>query len=149
MKNTKRMMTMTSHQGRIKLGRTYQILEGSKAVNDYLKVSATEPIFSGVCQVEKATIAGTRSKQTWRAYTEPISILKEFKLATSYFTRNQKRTPYLSAMFPFRANEMAFMNLVVFGTGANKVIPRNFSSIPNPSSTTSTTSTSNSIQSYL
>ena len=41
------------------------------------------------------------------------------------------------------------MNSVVFGTRANKVIPRNFSSIPDPVSTTSTTPTSNSTQSGL
>ena len=44
-------------------------------------------------------------------------------------------------MFPFIANEIAFMNSVVFGTSANNVTPRNFSSIPEPSKTTSTTST--------
>jgi hypothetical protein len=36
---------------------------------------------------------------------------------------------------------MAFMNSVVFGTRANKVTPRNFSSMLEPSRTTSTTST--------
>ena len=56
---------------------------------------------------------------------------------------------HLRAMFPFRANEIAFMNSVVFGTRANRVIPRNFSSIPDPSSTTSTTPTSNSVRSDL
>lgn len=30
-----------------------------RALRSYLKVSATDPIFSGACQVEKATIAGT------------------------------------------------------------------------------------------
>ena len=45
-------------------------------------------------------------------------------------------------MLPFMANDMAFMNSVVFGTSANKLSPRNFSSIPLPASTTSTTSTS-------
>lgn len=48
---------------------------------------------------------------------------------------------YLSEIFPFRANEIAFMNSVVLGTSANKVIPKNFSSIPEPFSTTSTIST--------
>ena len=48
---------------------------------------------------------------------------------------------HLSAMLPFMANEMAFMNSVVFGTSAKRVTPRNFSGIPEPSSTTSTTST--------
>jgi hypothetical protein len=42
-----------------------QILGGGNAEGvgekkaPYLKVSATEPIFSGACQAEKATIAGT------------------------------------------------------------------------------------------
>ena len=36
---------------------------------------------------------------------------------------------------------MAFMNSVVFGTRANSVTPRSFSGIPEPSKTTSTTST--------
>lgn len=49
--------------------------------------------------------------------------------------------PHLSAMLPFMANEMAFMNSVVFGTSAKSVTPRNFSGMPEPSSTTSTTST--------
>ena len=44
-------------------------------------------------------------------------------------------------MFPFMAKDMAFMNSVVLGTSANNVTPRNFSSMPEPSSTTSTTST--------
>ena len=44
-------------------------------------------------------------------------------------------------MFPLRANEMAFMNSVVFGTNAKSEMPRNFSGMPEPSSTTSTTST--------
>ncbi len=44
-------------------------------------------------------------------------------------------------MLPFMANEMAFMNSVVFGTSANRVTPRNFSSMPEPSKMTSTTST--------
>lgn len=48
---------------------------------------------------------------------------------------------HLRAMLPLRANDMAFMNSVVLGTRANKVRPRNFSSIPDPFSTTSTTST--------
>lgn len=45
------------------------------------------------------------------------------------------------AMFPLSANEMAFINSVVFGTRAKRVIPRNFSSMPDPSRTSSTTST--------
>jgi hypothetical protein len=51
---------------------------------------------------------------------------------------------YLSAIFPFRANEIAFMNSVVFGTRANRVTPRNFSSMPEFSKITSTTSTNSS-----
>lgn len=47
----------------------------------------------------------------------------------------------LNAMFPFKANEIAFMNSVVLGTKAKRVMPRNFSSMPEPSNTTSTTST--------
>jgi hypothetical protein len=39
------------------------------------------------------------------------------------------------------ANDMAFMNSVVLGTKANNVTPKNFSGIPDPSKTTSTTST--------
>jgi len=50
------------------------------------------------------------------------------------------------AMFPLRAKDMAFMNSVVLGTRAKIVIPRNFSSIPDPSRTTSTTSTRISVQ---
>lgn len=48
---------------------------------------------------------------------------------------------HLKAMFPFMANDTAFMNSVVLGTSANRVKPKNFSSIPDPSRTTSTTST--------
>lgn len=51
-------------------------------------------------------------------------------------------TTHDKAMLPLRANDIAFMNSVVFGTRANKVIPRNFSSMPEPSRMTSTTSTS-------
>jgi len=63
MRNTDRMIEMTSHRGRIKLEGTCQEL-GTGAVGlgktrSYLKVSATEPILSGACQAEKATIAGT------------------------------------------------------------------------------------------
>jgi len=59
-------------------------------------------------------------------------------------TGNDYSEAHLNDMFPFRANEMAFMNSVVLGTSANRVIPKNFSSIPESCSTTSTTSTSNS-----
>ena len=41
----------------------------------YVNVSATEPILSGKYQLENATIAGIWSRQTCRAYAEPISIL--------------------------------------------------------------------------
>ena len=44
-------------------------------------------------------------------------------------------------MLPFRANDIAFMNSVVFGTKANSETPRNFSGIDAPSSTTSTSFT--------
>lgn len=44
-------------------------------------------------------------------------------------------------MFPLMANEMAFINSVVLGTSAKSVTPSSFSGIPDPSSTTSTTST--------
>jgi hypothetical protein len=47
----------------------------------YLKVSATDPILSGAYQAEKATIAGTWSKQTCRAYAEPISMLKGISIS--------------------------------------------------------------------
>ena len=40
-----------------------------------MKVSATEPIFSGAYQAENATIAGIWSRQTWSAYADPISML--------------------------------------------------------------------------
>ena len=53
---------------------------------------------------------------------------------------------YLRAMLPFMANDTAFMNSVVLGTRANSVTPRNFSSIPDPFSTTSTTFTNISVQ---
>ena len=52
---------------------------------------------------------------------------------------------HLSAIFPLRANEIAFINSVVLGTSANKVIPKNFSSMPESFNTTSTTSISSSI----
>ena len=49
---------------------------GMKAIQaTHVKVSATEPILSGEYQAENATIAGIWSKQTCRAYAEPISIL--------------------------------------------------------------------------
>jgi len=56
-----------------------------------------------------------------------------------------QKSPYLRAMLPFMANDIAFMNSVVLGTSAKSVMPRNFSSIPDPSSTTSTTSTNSSV----
>lgn len=43
----------------------------------HVKVSATEPIFSGAYQAENATIAGIWSKQTCRAYADPISMLRK------------------------------------------------------------------------
>jgi hypothetical protein len=53
---------MTSHRGKIKLGGTRQILVGEATeaykTRQYLKVSATEPIFSGAYHAEKATITG-------------------------------------------------------------------------------------------
>lgn len=61
MRNTERMMEITSHRGKIKLGGTHQMLgeEGTRAQKrQYLKVSATEPIFSGAYHAEKATITG-------------------------------------------------------------------------------------------
>jgi hypothetical protein len=48
---------------------------------------------------------------------------------------------HLREILPCRAKDIAFMNSVVFGTRANRVTPRNFSSIPEPSRTTSTTLT--------
>lgn len=69
-------MEMTSHRGKIKLGGTFQMLVWKSKKGQYLKVSATEPSFSGAYQAEKATIAGIWSKQTCRAYAEPISILR-------------------------------------------------------------------------
>lgn len=42
------------------------------------------------------------------------------------------RNTHLNAIFPFNANEIAFMNSVVLGTRANKVTPRNFSSMAEP-----------------
>lgn len=54
---------------------------------------------------------------------------------------NLKKRTNLNAMFPFRANDIAFINSVVFGTSAKRVIPKNFSSIPDPVRMTSTTST--------
>jgi hypothetical protein len=41
-------------------------------------------------------------------------------------------------MFPFMANEMAFKNSVVLGTSANSVIPKNFSSMLEPTKIEST-----------
>ena len=52
----------------------------------------------------------------------------------------------LRAIFPYMANDIAFINSVVLGTKANRVRPRNFSLIPEPSRTTSTTSTSISVK---
>ncbi len=46
----------------------------------HVKVSATEPIFSGAYQAENATIAGIWSRQTWSAYAEPISMLKRMNI---------------------------------------------------------------------
>lgn len=69
-----------------------------------------------------------------------------------YFTPNQTEAPvskklsYLRAIFPFKANDIAFINSVVLGTNANRVTPKNFSSIPEPSSTTSTTPTRSSVR---
>ena len=51
-------------------------------------------------------------------------------------------------MFPLIAKDIAFMNSVVLGTRAKRVIPRNFSSIPDPLRTTSTTSTRSSEKSH-
>lgn len=53
---------------------------------------------------------------------------------------------YLRAILPLRAKEIAFINSVVFGTSANRVTPRNFSSMPEPCRTTSTTSTRISVE---
>ena len=102
----------------------------------YVNVSETEPIFSGAYQAEKATIAGICNKQTCRAYAEPISILNHL---VKYQPQKQKGETYLRAMFPFKANDIAFINSVVLGTRAKRVHPKNFSSIPDPSGTTSTT----------
>ena len=51
------------------------------------------------------------------------------------------RSTHDKAIFPFIANDIAFINSVVFGTNAKSVNPKNFSSIPDPANTTSTTST--------
>jgi hypothetical protein len=69
----------------------------------------------------KATMAGICRRQTCSAYADPISIL--------------------SAIFPFIAKLIAFRNSVVLGTNANSVMPRNFSSMSEPSRTESTVST--------
>jgi len=62
MRNTERMMEITSHRGKIKLGGTHQMVgeegTGAQKKRQYLKVSATEPIFSGLYHAEKATITG-------------------------------------------------------------------------------------------
>lgn len=77
-----------------------------------------------------------------------VDTLEVHKLNLSPYLRivssrnlNKMLKAHLRAMLPLRANEMAFINSVVFGTRANKVTPRNFSSMPEPSRTTSTTST--------
>lgn len=113
----------------------------------YEKDLATSPILLGSYQAEKATIAGICNKHTWSAYAEPISILQHHSIHNQSAGRMQGRA-HLSAMFPFKANEMAFINSVVFGTRANSVTPRNFSSIPESLRTISTTSTSNSVKFY-
>lgn len=91
-------------------------------------------------------MAGICSKQTWRAYAEPISMLHDIvndRRVSDWirFCASLGKMTHLSAILPFKAKEKAFMNSVVLGTSANKVIPRNFSSIPEPWRTTSTTST--------
>ena len=101
-------------------------------------------MFSGSYQAENATIAGICKRQTCNAYADPISIL-EFALVG---IRDSHIDANLSAMFPFMAKDMAFMNSVVLGTKAKRVIPRNFSSIPEPFKITSTTSTSSSLDKY-
>lgn len=62
MRNTERMMEMTSHRGRIKLESRHQI-PGEELWEDkkkqYLNVPETDPICSGAYHVEKATITGT------------------------------------------------------------------------------------------
>lgn len=63
---------------------------------------------------------------------------------SAYAAHNTRCESHLKEMLPFMANEMAFMNSVVFGTSSKRVTPKNFSSIPEPSRMTSTTSTSSS-----
>ncbi len=47
----------------------------SRTAKTYVKVSATEPILSGAYHAENATMAGICSKQTCKAYADPISML--------------------------------------------------------------------------
>jgi len=98
-----------------------------------LNVSTSSPIRLGSQNALKPTMNGICKRQTCKAYAEPISILgcQIYRCVGTY----------LSAIFPFMANDMAFMNSVVLGMRVNRVNPRNFSSIATPSSTTSTTST--------
>jgi len=55
-------MEITSHRGKIRLGGMHQTLggklQGLEKTRQYLKVSATVPIFSGAYHEEKATITG-------------------------------------------------------------------------------------------
>jgi len=103
----------------------------------YLKVSTSSPIRFGSQKALKPTMNGICNRQTCSAYADPISILPiSFE---SCF--GQGGQTHLSAMFPFMANDMAFMNSVVLGMRVKRVNPRNFSSTATPSRTTSTTST--------
>ena len=138
---------MTSHRGRIRLERTRQIprkelWERKKQIPERLR-DGPHLLRSVPCRKcdHGRDLKQTNLERICRAdlHTEGV------QSATQGTCRSQARTN-LRAMFPCRANEIAFMNSVVFGTRANKVIPRNFSSIPDPSSTTSTTPTSNSTQ---
>lgn len=63
------------------------------------------------------------------------------RLPVSMGEYSKSKDTHLNAILPFMAKDIAFINSVVLGTNANNVTPRNFSSMPEPSRTTSTTST--------
>lgn len=136
-------MAMTSQRGKInlcdKLNQSYQ----NSVVQTNVNVLAMSPTRSGAYTAEKITIAGICNKQTCKAYAEPISILIRIDQISLLILAESSD---LRDIFPFKANEIAFINSVVLGTNAKSVTPRNFSSIPEPLRTTSTTSTKISVR---
>ena len=109
-----------------------------EAKKTHLKVSTSSPIRLGSQKALNPTINGICNRHTCSAYADPISILN---ISRARPDCDRDEGTHLSAILPFMAKDMAFMNSVVLGMRVNKVKPRNFSSMATPSSTTSTTST--------